>query len=76
VVDLDGRGLAAVIVATTAFQQAAAVQSQSLGYDPAIVWVPHPVQDRTDAELHAMAEAALPGVLAAIRGDCSRGPAV
>lgn len=75
-VDLDGRGLAAVIVATTAFQQAAAVQSQSLGYDPAIVWVPHPVQDRTDAELHAMAEAALPGVLAAIRGDCSRGPAV
>lgn len=61
--------MAAVIVATTAFQQAAEVQSKSLGYDPAIVWVPHPVQDRTDAELHAMAEAALPGVLAALRKE-------
>jgi hypothetical protein len=67
VVDLDGRGLAAVIVATTAFQQAAEVQAKSLGYDPAIVWVPHPVQDRTDAELHAMADAALPGILAALK---------
>ena len=66
-VDLDGRGVAAVIVATTEFQQAAEAQSHSLGYEPAIVWVPHPVQDRTDAELHAMAEAALPGVLKAIR---------
>jgi hypothetical protein len=66
VVDLDGRGVAAVIVATTAFQQAAEVQAKSLGYDPAIVWVPHPVQDRTDAELHQMAEAALPGVLKAM----------
>ena len=66
-VDLDGRGVAAVIVATTAFQQAAEVQAKSLGYDPAIVWVPHPVQDRTDAELYAMAEAALPGILAALK---------
>ena len=66
-VDLDGRGLAAVIVATTAFQQAAEVQAKSLGYDPAIVWVPHPVQDRTDAELHAMAEAALPEILVALK---------
>jgi hypothetical protein len=66
VVDLDGRGVAAVIVATTAFQQAAEVQSASLGYDPAIVWVPHPVQDRTDAELHQMADTALADVLKAI----------
>jgi hypothetical protein len=46
----------ALIVATTAFVQAAEVQSKALGYDPTMVWVPHPIQDRTDAELRAIAD--------------------
>ena len=46
----------ALIVATTAFTQAADVQSKALGYDPTMVWVPHPIQDRTDDELKALAD--------------------
>ncbi len=46
----------ALIVASTAFVHAAEVQSKALGYEPTIVWVPHPIQDRTDAELRAIAD--------------------
>ena len=37
-----------------------------LGYDPAYVWVPHPIQDRTDDELHALAERHVDEILAAL----------
>ena len=53
-----------VAVATTEFIDAAAVQAKALGTDPAYVFVPHPVQDRTDAELQAMAEGYLERILA------------
>ena len=53
-----------VAVATTEFIDAAAVQAKALGTDPAYVFVPHPVQDRTDAELQAMAEEYLERILA------------
>ena len=56
--NLDSNGIPALIVATTAFVQAAQVQSQKLGYEPTIVWVPHPIQDRTDTELRAIADSA------------------
>lgn len=46
----------ALIVVSTAFEQAADVQSKALGYDPTIVWVPHPIQDRTDEEMRALAD--------------------
>ena len=61
--DLDERGVPGVMIATTAFRQAAAVQSESLGYEPAIVWVPHPIQNRTDEEIRAIADDALPEIL-------------
>ena len=32
------------------------MQSKALGYEPTIVWVPHPIQDRTDPELRALAD--------------------
>ena len=54
--NLDSNGIPALIVATTAFVQAADVQSKKLGYDPTIVWVPHPIQDRTDPELRDIAD--------------------
>jgi hypothetical protein len=54
--NLDLAGVPALIVATTAFTQAADVQSKALGYQPTMVWVPHPIQDRTDAELEALAD--------------------
>ncbi len=61
---LDSLGIPALVVATTAFVEAADVQAKALGYDPTIVWVPHPVQDRTDAELHEMAEKSVDEILA------------
>jgi hypothetical protein len=70
--DLDARGVPGAMIATTAFEEAAAAQSRSLGFEPAIVWVPHPIQDRTDAELRAIADAALPGILAAITAPAAR----
>ena len=57
--DLDERGIPGVMIATTAFQEAAAAQSASLGYEPAIVWIPHPIQNRTDDELLAIADRAM-----------------
>ena len=65
--DLDERGVPGAMVATTAFREAADAQSRSLGFEPAVVYVPHPIQDRTDEELRAIADAALDEVLGAIR---------
>ena len=62
--DLDERGIPGVMIATTAFREAAAAQSESLGYEPAIVWVPHPIQNRTDEELLAIADEAMREIVA------------
>ena len=62
--DLDERGIPGVMIATAAFREAAAAQSESLGYDPAIVWVPHPIQNRTDEELLAIADEAMKEIVA------------
>ncbi len=53
--NLEKRGIPTVGVATTEFVEAAAVQADALGFDPAYIWVPHPIQDRTDDELHQLA---------------------
>jgi hypothetical protein len=54
--NLEARGIPTVGVATTEFIQGAEAQAKALGTDPALVFIPHPVQDRTDAELRAMAD--------------------
>lgn len=42
------------------------MQADALGYDPAYVWVPHPIQDRTDAEMQALADAHFDEIIAAL----------
>jgi hypothetical protein len=64
--ELEGQGVPCVFVASTEFVQAAAAQARALGFEPAAVFVAHPVQDRTDAEVRALAEAAEPEVWARI----------
>jgi hypothetical protein len=64
--NLESRGIPVVGVATTEFVEAAASQSQALGFDPAYIWVPHPIQDRTDVELHALAAAHVDEIVAAL----------
>jgi len=49
---------------TTEFIDAAAVQAKSLGIDPAYVFIPHPVQDRTDDELRALADTHFDSIIA------------
>ena len=45
--NLDSRGIPGVSVVTTGFTDAVAAQSQALGFEPAIVYVAHPIQNRT-----------------------------
>ena len=65
--DLELRGVPGVFVASSEFVQAAEAQSTSLGFASiARVFTPHPIQDRTDAEMRAYAEAAYTQVVAAL----------
>jgi hypothetical protein len=69
IVDIERRGVPGVFVASAEFVQAADAQSASLGFpNVARVFTPHPVQDRTDDEMRAYAEAAYDAVVAAITG--------
>lgn len=68
IADLEGRGIPGVAIASTEFQQAAALQSKVLGFDPAMVFVRHPIQDRTDDELRTLADQALEQILRGIAG--------
>ncbi len=63
IADLESRGLPGVGVASQAFEEAAAMQAKTLGLSPALVFVAHPIQDRSDDEMRALADAALPGIL-------------
>ncbi len=56
-----------MFVASAEFVSAADAQSASLGFpDVARVYTPHPIQDRTDDEMRAYADAALAEIVAAI----------
>ncbi|MDP1718590.1 MAG: UGSC family (seleno)protein, partial [Burkholderiales bacterium] len=43
-------------VVTTEFKDAISAQSLALGFEPAIVYVPHPIQNRTAEELRQIAD--------------------
>ena len=66
-VDLEIRGVPSVFVASSVFVDAAETQANALGIDVARVFVAHPIQDRTDDEMRALADAALDQVLEALR---------
>ena len=67
IVELEGRGVPGVYVASSEFRQAGEAQSRALGYDPAVVYAPHPIQDRTDEEMKAIARDVVEDLLRAIR---------
>ena len=66
IADLESRGIPAVFIASTEFVVAAEAQSRALGFEPARVFVPHPIQDRTDDEMRSLADGAVDAVLAAV----------
>ena len=57
-----------VFVASHAFTDAVALQAAGLGLDVASVFVAHPIQDRTDEEMTALADGAIDALVAAITG--------
>jgi hypothetical protein len=67
--DLESRGLPSGFVASCEFEQAANAQGKSLGIKPARVFVPHPIQDRTDEEMAALAQSAIDDVTALILSE-------
>jgi len=67
IVDLEARGVVSAFVASTEFVDAASTQAKSLGFESvARVFVPHPIQDRTDDEMRALADAAFAEIVAAV----------
>lgn len=66
IVDLEARGVPGLFVATVAFTDGADVQARALGANPAAVFVEHPIQDRSDAEMRAIADGAFEAVVAAL----------
>ena len=53
-------------MASSEFRAAAQAQARGLGFDPAGVFVPHPIQDRTDEEVRALADAAVDEIVCAL----------
>ena len=66
IADLERRGLPGVFIASSEFVDAAEAQARALGFDAARVFVAHPIQDRTDDEMRAYADAAFDAVVAAV----------
>ena len=61
--NLDSRGIPGVSVVTTGFTDAVNTQSVAMGFEPAVVYVPHPIQNRTADELDRLADAAIESAL-------------
>jgi hypothetical protein len=64
--ELEARGLPTVYVASAEFREAGAAQARALGFEPASVFVAHPIQDRTDEEMRALADGAVEEVISQI----------
>jgi hypothetical protein len=62
-VNLEGLGVPTVFVASDEFISGADAQAKALGADPARVFVAHPIQDRTDEEMRALADQAVDEIL-------------
>lgn len=54
--NFDSRGIAGVSIITTEFRDAVEVQSRALGFKPAVVYTPHPIQNRSADELKQIAD--------------------
>lgn len=61
------QGIPAVFLASTEFIDAADVQARALGLpDVRRIFVPHPIQDATDDEMRAKADAVIDDIVAAL----------
>ncbi len=63
-VDLEDRGVPSVFVSTVEFVDAADSQAKALGTSASAVYVEHPIQDRSDEEMEAIADKAIQAIVA------------
>ena len=61
--NFDSRGVPGVSVVTTGFTDAVEVQSKAIGFEPAVIFTPHPIQNRTAEELKKIADDVVEPVL-------------
>jgi alkanesulfonate monooxygenase SsuD/methylene tetrahydromethanopterin reductase-like flavin-dependent oxidoreductase (luciferase family) len=61
--DLDSRGIPGGFIASAEFEEAANAQAAAFGFEPAVTYVRHPIQDRTDDEMREIADSAFEKVL-------------
>jgi hypothetical protein len=61
--NFDERGIPGVSVVTTGFTDAVEVQSKAIGFEPAVIFTPHPIQNRTADELKKIADDVIEPVL-------------
>ena len=64
--DLESRGIPGGYILTEQFREADLAQAKALGFTANKVFVQHPIQDRTDAEMAVIADKAFASVLAMI----------
>ena len=69
IADLEDRGTVGVFIASDVFVDAAVAQSASLGIEPARLFVAHPIQDRTDDEMRALADTAIDALIARLTSE-------
>ena len=69
ITDLERRGIPGVFVASEVFVDAANTQGEALGFQPERVFVEHPIQDRTDAEMAGIADKAVAELIAKLTGS-------
>jgi hypothetical protein len=66
IVNLERRSIPSVMVASTVFVEAAEIQASALGLAVARVFVPHPIQGRTDEQMRSLADDAFEEILSKI----------
>jgi hypothetical protein len=66
--NLDSRGIPGINIVTTGFTEAVESQSKALGFDPGVLFVPHPIQNRTADELKKIADDVIEPALRMLQG--------
>jgi hypothetical protein len=64
--DLESRGIPGGYVLSEEFREADLAQAKALGFAAMKVFVEHPIQDRTDQEMAAIADQAFAQVMAMV----------
>jgi hypothetical protein len=67
--EYEAYGIPSVLIASDEFVSAADAQGVALGTSPAVVYVEHPIQSRTDAEMEKLADEAVDRVIAGLTED-------